>query len=202
MPGWGLLLLFFLGYVSCSFVSCRYHRLMVKKYKNRRGKAVAAKGQAAWEGQSVRETKRIMDVKLFLEGQAKWEEDSPHWLVMLYETFRHSTAEGQKEVECTVCQGCWEGLPKLDLEADLSVIQLVGPETTKEEILSLYLEVYKQQRLPGSPPGEPELMQEVVSSFEGCQGWRESRTSSATARPQSNNAQPQRVEFLERGKSW
>ena len=48
---------------------------------------------------------------------------------------------------------------------DLSAFQLVSPKTTKEEIVSLYLEVYKQQRLPGSPPREPELIEEVVSSF-------------------------------------
>ena len=79
----------------------------------------------------------------------------------------------------------------MDPEADLSAIQLIGPETTKEEILSLYLEVYKQQkRLPGSAPGGPELMQEVVSSFEGYQEWRESRASSATARPRSKDARP------------
>ena len=80
------------------------------------------------------------------------------------------------------------GLPKLDPEADLSAVQLVSPETTKEEILSLYLEVYKQQRLPGSPPGGPELMQEMVSCFEGHQRWRESRASSATMRPQSKDS--------------
>ena len=69
MPGPLIVILF--GYVSCSFVSYRYHRLMVEKYKNKRGKAVAAKGWAAQEGQSVRETERIMDVELFLEGQTK-----------------------------------------------------------------------------------------------------------------------------------
>ena len=156
---------------------------MVKKYKSKRGKAVATKGQAAQEGWSVRETERIMDVELFLEGQAKWEEDSPNWLVMLYKMFRHANDEGQKEAEHTVCQGHWEGLPKLDLEADLSAIQLVSSETMKEEILSLYLEVYRQQRLPGSPPREQELIEEVVSSFKGCQGQKEGRTSSATMRP-------------------
>ena len=52
----------------------------------------------------------------------------------------------------------------------------------KEEILSLYLEVYKQQRLPGSPPGEPELIEEVVSSFEGLKGWKE-ESSGTTVRP-------------------
>ena len=138
----------------------------------------------------MRETKRVMDVELFLKGQAKWEKDSPYCLAMMYEMFRHTTNEGQKEAEQTVHWGCQEGLPKLDQEADLSAIPLVSPENTKEEILSLYWEVYKQQRLPGSPPGGPELMQEVVSSFEGYQGWREGRASSATVRPQSKDPQP------------
>ena len=62
----------------------------------------------------------------------------------------------------------------------------------REEIQSLYLEVYKQQRLPGSPPGEPELMEEVVSSFEDHQGWKEEETSGATVRPQPADAWPSR----------
>ena len=73
---------------------------------------------------------------------------------------------------------------------DLSTIQLVDPKTAKEEILSLYLKVYKQQRLPGSPPGEPELTEEVVSSFKGCQRQKEERTPGVTTRPQSIDAQP------------
>ena len=131
-----------------------------------------------------------MDVELFLEGQTKWEEDSPHQLVMLYEMFRHATDKGQKEEEWTVCWGHQEGLPKLDPEAVLSTVHLVGPKTTKEDILSLYLKVYNQQRLPGSLPREPELTKEVVSSFKGCQGWKKERTPGATARPQSFNAWP------------
>ena len=80
---------------------------MVKKYKSKREKAVATKGQAAHEGWLVWQTKRMMDVELFLEGQTKWEEDGPHWLVMLYEMFRHAANERQKEAEQTVCWGCW-----------------------------------------------------------------------------------------------
>ena len=73
---------------------------------------------------------------------------------------------------------------------DVSAIQLVGPKTTKEEILSLYLKAYKQQRLPGLPPGELELTKEVVSSFEGCQGQKKERTPSVIARPQSFDVWP------------
>ena len=72
---------------------------MVKRYRSKRDKAAATKGWAAREGRSVWETERMMDVELFLKGQTKWEEDSPHWLVMLYKMFKHAAGEGQKEVE-------------------------------------------------------------------------------------------------------
>ena len=37
-----------------------------------------------------------MDVKLFLEGQSRWETDSPHHLMMLHEVFQHASEQGQK----------------------------------------------------------------------------------------------------------
>ena len=107
-----------------------------------------------------------MAVELFLEGQAGWEADSPHHIVMLHKMFQHASEQGKKESEQMVCCGCQHGLPKLDPEADISTVQLVGPQTSKKEIESLYYEVYKLWRLPESPPGEPELMGEVVSSLE------------------------------------
>ena len=99
-----------------------------------------------------------------------------------------------------VCLGHQQGLPKLDPEADISTVQLVGPQTTRKEIQSLYLEGYKQQRLLGSPPWEPELMDEVVSSFKGCQGWKEEETSGATVRPQPTDAWSPRSRTPEKGR--
>ena len=92
-----------------------------------------------------------------------------------------------------VCQGCQQELPKLDHEADISTIQLVGPQTSMEEIQSLYLEVYKQQRLLGSPPREPELMEEVVSSFKDHQGQKQKKAPEMAVSSQSTDAQPQRI---------
>ena len=71
---------------------------------------------------------------------------------------------------------------------DVSAIQLVGPETSKEEIQSLYLEVYKHWRLLGSPPREPELMEEVVSSFKDHQGQKEKKAPETAARSLSTDA--------------
>ena len=53
---------------------------------------------------------------------------------------------------------------------DISTVQLVGPQTSRQEFESLYYEVYKHWRLLRSPPREPELVEEVVVSLEDCQG--------------------------------
>ena len=151
-------------------------------YGSKRDKALAIKGQAAKEGMSVWEAERVMDAELFLEGQTKWEADSPHHLMMLYGMFWHVAYQGWKEAEWAVCWGCQQELPKLDPKAEVSAIQLVGPQTSKKEIQSLYLEVYKKQRLPGSSPREPELLEEVVSSFKYCQGWKQKKAPEMAAR--------------------
>ena len=79
---------------------------------------------------------------------------------------------------------------------DISAIQLVGPQTSKKEIQSLYLEVYKQWRLPGSPPREPELLEEVVSSFEDHQGQKQKRHQKWQQGPSQQTSNPQGAEPL------
>ena len=172
----------------------------MQKYGSKRDKALATKGWAVKEGLSVWEAEWVMDVKLFLEGQTRWEADSPYHLMMIHEMFQHTTDQGQKEVEQTVQWGCQQELPKLDPEADISTVQLIGPQTSKEEIQSLYYEVYKLWRLLGSSPGELELMAEVVSSFEDCQGWKWGEAPEMTAKPRSADIWPPRSRMPGRGK--
>ena len=62
-----------------------------------------AKWQSTEEQRLVRETERVMDVKLFLGLQDDWAEDSSHCLIILYEMFWHAAIEGQKEAEQIVC---------------------------------------------------------------------------------------------------
>ena len=68
-----------------------------------------------------------------------------------------------------ICGGCQHGLPWLDPQADISAVQAVGPQTSREEIRDLYYQVYKLQRLPWSPPCGPEwteeLFRDMVSSL-------------------------------------
>ena len=56
-------------------------------------------------------------------------------------------------------------MPQLDPAVGIPTIQLVHPETGREELLDLYLEVYKLHRLPSSPPGEPAILKEVSSAL-------------------------------------
>ena len=125
----------------------------------------------------------VMDVDLFLEIQNKWAEDSPHHLVILYEMFWHAAIEGQKEVEQIMHQGCWQNMPQLNPEAGIPTIQLVGLETTKEELLKIYLEVYKLHRLPRSPPGEPAILEEIMASVLDHLLSEEDKTLEAAVQP-------------------
>ena len=146
-----------------------------------------AKQQATDEWKLVQETERVMDVELFLGIQDDWAEDSPHCLVILYEMFRHAAIEGQKEVEHIIHQGCWQTLPQLNPEVSVPTVQLVKPQMTKEELLEIYLEVYKLHRLPGSPPGEPAILEEVLSSLPNQQRCEEEKAPAATMQQCAEN---------------
>ena len=55
-------------------------------------------------------------------------------------------------------------MPQLNLEVDIPAIQLVGPQTTKEELLDIYLKVYKLHRQPGSSPREPAILDKIMAT--------------------------------------
>ena len=171
------------GYSYVSLLPCSYHRLMVARYCNKWEKFQVEKQQSIEEQKPVCEMERVMDVDLFLEIQNKWAEDSPHHLVILYEMFWHAAIEGWKEVEQIVCRGCQQNMPQLNPEAGVPAIQLVGLETTKEELLEIYLEVYKLHRLPRSPPGEPAILEEIMASVPNHPQSEEDKTLEATVQP-------------------
>ena len=106
---------------------------------------------------------RAVDIDLFLEAQKQWAKESPHHLIILHEMFLHAASEGRKEAERVVHLGCHQYMPQLDPEAGIPTIHLVHLETDREQLLELYLEVYKLHRLPRSPPGEPALLDEISS---------------------------------------
>ena len=104
----------------------------------------------------------VVDVDLFLSAQNHWADNSPHCLMILHEMFLHATAKGQKEAERMICRGFQQYMPQLDPRADLSAVQLVYPMIGRRD---LYLEVYKLHWLPGSPPGELAILQEILPAI-------------------------------------
>ena len=74
-------------------------------------------------------------------------------------------------------------MPQLNPKVGVPTIQLVGPETTKEELLEIYLEVYKLHRLPGSPPGEPAILEEIMASVPDHPCNEEDQTCEAAVQP-------------------
>ena len=155
-----------------------YHDLMVPKYGCKREKSQEAKRRSTEEQKPMREIERAADIDLFLEAQKQWAKDSPHHLVILHEMFLHAASKGQKEAEWVVYQGCHQHMPQLDPEVGIPAIHLVHPEIDREQLLELYLEVYKLHRLPGSPPGELAILDEI-SSVLPCHPQEEKGTPNA-----------------------
>ena len=162
---------------------------MVAKYRSKWEKSQEAKQRSAVERRPVCELERAMDVDLFLEMQGKWAKDSPHHLVILHKMFCHAASEGQKEAEQIVHQDCQQHMPHLNPEKGIPVIELVGLETSREELLEIYLEVYKLHGLPGSPPGEPAIAQEVLAAVPNHPQRRE-EAPEAQAQPSPGDSHP------------
>ena len=64
-------------------------------------------------------------------------------------------------------------MSQLNPEAGVPAVELVGPETSREELLEMHLEVYKLHRLPGSPLGELAIAEEVLAAIPDCLQRRE-----------------------------
>ena len=163
-----------------------YHDLMVAKYGCKREKSREARQRSAEEWKPVQEMERAVDVDLFLEAQRQWAKDSPHRLVILHEMFLHAESQGQKEAEWVVCWGYRQHMPQLDPEAGTPAIQLVHLDIEREQLLDLYLEVYKLHRLPGSPPGELAILEEILSIL-SCPSSEEKDTPDLQRLPSPEN---------------
>ena len=71
-------------------------------------------------------------------------------------------------------------MPQLNPEAGAPTVQLVRLEMTKEELLEMYLEVNKLHRLPGSPPSEPAIWEEIMAKVPDHPHSEEDQTHEAT----------------------
>ena len=166
-----------------------YHELLVAKYGCKREKSQEVKWRSAEELRPLHDMERALNVDLFLEAQEQWAKDSPHCLIILHEIFLPATSEGRKEMEQVVCQGCWQHMPQLDPEVGIPAIQLVHPEIGREELLDLYLEVYKLHRLPSSPPGELDILKEVSAALP-CHSMEDEGTPDTQKQPNPEDFHP------------
>ena len=136
-----------------------YHSLLELHYGGRMNKSQTAREWATEVGLLVREAKRRLDAKLFLNEYPRSKLGAPHWSVILHEMFLHTTKWGWKEVERFICQG---SLPRPDLEANQSTMTLMGYWTSHKEIWDLYHSVYLLRRSPGPPPCGPQQRRESI----------------------------------------
>ena len=122
-----------------------------------------------------------MDVDMFLDEYPLWEVGGLHHLFILQRMFVHAAESGQKEAERLICHSHWHGLPRLDPKVDVSAVQLVGYQTSREEIGDLFHQVYMLKRLPGHPPCGPEwaqeVMRDILSSLKDHLRWRRGEQS-------------------------
>ena len=121
---------------------------------------------------SIREMEWHMDAKMFLDEYPHWEVRGLHHSLILQEMFLQAAYFGWKEMEQMIHWGWQHDLPHLDPQGDISTIQLVGHQSTREEIQNLHHQVYKLRRLLGSLPCRPEqvckLTRDIVSSLKNC----------------------------------
>ena len=89
-------------------------------------------------------------------------------------------------------------MPQLNRKAGAPTIQLVGLETSKEELLKIYLEVYKLHRLPGSPPGEPAILEEIMASVPDHPQSEEDKMLEAAVQPHPGGSHSSRSSILHR----
>ena len=79
-------------------------------------------------------------------------------------------------------------MPQLNPEVGIPTIQLVELGTSRKELLEIYVEVYKQHQLPGSPLGEPAIL-EVLATVPDCLGG-EDEIPTAQAQPSCRDSHP------------
>ena len=95
------------------------------------------------KGILVREADRGLDADVYLEEHHWWAPCGLCCQFLLQRMFLHAAATGQKEYDHTFNQGCQEALLEEDLEAEPSAIQLICPESTREETAEIYWDVYQ-----------------------------------------------------------
>ena len=110
-------------YCYCCF---SYHTLLKLQYGDKRHKSLATKEWAKEGWLSIWEMECCLDAELFLNEYPRWDVRGLHCPFIFQQMFIHAAESWQKEAERLIHHSCWQGLPRLDSEVDISTIQLVG----------------------------------------------------------------------------
>ena len=90
-------------------------------------------------------------------------------------------------------------MPQLNPKAGIPTVQLVGPQMTKEELMEIYLKVYKLHRLPSSPPGEPAVWEEIMAKVPDNSHGKEDQMLEAAIQSQPESSHSSRSRTPTRG---
>ena len=123
-----------------------------------------------------------------------------HWM------FTHAEATGWKEHDQAIHQGWQQPSLKWDLGVEPSTMEVIGPETIREEFRRIYNEMYQLKRAPSVNPCDVEMAegvhQEILNSVKECLlhrwefTWLEEEPgwgSASTSRPDPQSEFQQRV---------
>ena len=148
--------------VSDAYCCCfSYHTLFDLQYRHQVEITTAAKRLGAEEGISVSEAERRLDANLFWDEIPRWEPSRPHHPYLYQRMFAHTDAAWQKGYDHGVCQGHWQPLPERDVQVKVPVMELITQETTQEEIIGLYHQVYQLKRNLRVVPCSQDMGEEI-----------------------------------------
>ena len=148
--------------VSDAYCCCfSYHTLLDLCYQHWAEKTTAAKKLWAEKGISVREAEWRLDANIFLDEIPRWEPSEPHHPYLYQRMFAHAEATGQKEYDCRVCWGHRQPLSERDVQVEVPAMKLITCNTTWEEIMGLYHQVYQLKGNPRAVPRFEETTEEI-----------------------------------------
>ena len=151
---------------------------------------------------SVREAERQLDTEAYLEELWQWTSSGLHQEYLCQMMFYHATTAGKSEHDCAICWGRQKPLAEWDMEREPTVMELVWPDSSQEDIEDLYHNVYQLWRLLGMVccneeigsmylPGDPGLLSKNASSVSGLlhcwgQNWDGAQLMSLGSTPKLN----------------
>ena len=133
---------------------------------------MAAAKKLAKEGISIWEADRWLDASIFLDKYPRWEPCGLHHPFVKYQMFAHAVVTRKKEYDWAIHWGQPQPLPKWDLSAEPSTIELIDLRSTREEIREVYNDVYQLWRSPGkslcNAETEERTCQDILDSVKEC----------------------------------